>query len=131
MDHLIKNLPFMWKVIIASVLMTAPGAVLGGGALRDIATDRADQVKDFDFFIPAGTDEQKMKDMLAGYGYHQRHKCSAYFMKGSDGTVKQSIAFVNDRVTTRMPEVNLIWMAQGFEPIGRLAAFDFGICQIA
>ncbi len=113
-----------------SLLLTSEfKAILAGGALRDLnAGIPLEQIKDLDFFIPFGTPEGEVAEALDACGWSDiSARCSHYFMKGSDGTVEQSIQFSRKG----QPDVNVIWMAEGHEPLGRLNKFDFGACQIA
>lgn len=113
-----------------SLLLTSEfKAILAGGALRDLnAGIPLSQIKDLDFFVPHGTPEAEVAEALECCGWSDiTQRCSHYFMQGSDGTVEQSIQFSR----RGQPDVNIIWMAEGHTPLGRLDKFDFGACQIA
>ncbi len=105
-----------------------PGTILAGGALRDLnAGLPLSAIKDLDFFVPFDTPEEEVAGLLDDCGWSDiTQRCSHYFMKGSDGTVEQSIQFSRQG----QPDVNVIWMAEGNRPIDRMSKFDFGACQI-
>jgi len=46
----VSDIPQEWRDILADIQQSAPGAVIAGGALRDLRNDRP--VKDLDIFIP-------------------------------------------------------------------------------
>ncbi|WP_027684340.1 hypothetical protein [Rhizobium leguminosarum] len=130
----VELFPIEWRYVIQQILeVVAPGAILAGGALRDLnAGIPLDQIKDLDFFVPAHIDMPGFeKSMKRRFDYAPVHRCNAYFMKGSDGTIGHSVMFRDQKTFRPMPDINIIWMTEGYEPIGRLHAFDFGICQIA
>jgi len=119
------NIPHEWQTVLAAIQTRFPGAIIGGGALRDTLLDR--EVKDVDIFIqmPDDLTDAELCDVLSKLtGQHFERSLpervvNYVFGSGSD------VACVCDG---GLFQVIATWTPT--DPTTAMMRFDFGICRI-
>lgn len=122
----VADIPVNWRTLLAEVRTFFPGAILGGGALRD--RDNGRPVKDLDLFIYGDTlsDLHQAHSTLAeaGYAVDDLDIAKLYPMDRNE-----VVGFFEFRSTTVLtPPAQLI--VSRWKPAMIEQRFDFGICQI-
>lgn len=122
------RVPQPWLNILGAIQLSAPEAVIAGGALRDL--DNGAEVKDLDVFV-----EHKLTHGLPGFGILdklQRIDPFAYRANVSDfsSCIQDSDCVLSETFRVSGLDVNVVHL-EGTVTMSRvLSRIDFGICQI-
>lgn len=134
-----KDIPGVWKEILHRAQSLGSGAVLAGGALRDL--EHGKPVRDLDIFIP-GDDipSPGLEDLDQAYGVKGKwalHPMAAYRMGKTDVVATathiavKKLAGVSDGVSqVQLYVVNTVILKEPLSVMGVLERMDFGACQI-
>lgn len=127
----IYDLPATWHISLQKVRDLFPGAMIAGGALRDL--DNGRPVKDIDIFAPNCTDLELAKSFAQGLSNKPLNVLSSENRVNAEGRVYQEWAAsdVLAIIDIEGEELNyqLICLKCGPEDI--IKRIDFGICRIA
>lgn len=118
-------IPERWKALLSHIQRYAPGAIIGGGLLRDL--DNGRQPKDVDIFIPAGTDMDEVRDIVVRTHPRCLYNIGAEYHE-CDETITDTFQYATED-DDDLP-VGLIVVASSITPAERFKRFDFGLCQI-
>lgn len=116
------QIPTAYAASLAAVREVFPGALLAGGALRDLDNDRP--VKDLDIFAPDVPD----LDILRARAALLAPNCVVGVMGGYESWATEECVGVLDIDIPGLTPFQLIGLRSGPETI--LPRLDFGICRI-
>jgi len=116
------QLPAAYAATLAAVREVFPGAMIAGGALRDLDNDRP--VKDLDIFAPDVPDLDLLRSRAAGL---LRPGALMGVMGGYESWATAECVGVLD-ISGPLSDFQLIGLRSGPETI--IPRLDFGICQI-
>lgn len=117
-----------WLKLLGLIQTRAPGALLGGGALRDYSFGV--HAKDLDFFIDESANTARVIEVIRrSHPDIVNHiDCDVTYQDWSTDV----LGIYELGGNPEMPPVNLIRVRSGTCDLNtQLARFDFGICQIA
>ncbi len=121
-------IPDEWRPVIAQVDAMFPGAVLCGGALRDLVWGKQDAVKDLDFVIG-----QPYRGLFDARALHPQTWFLTDVFNGNYFGFRQDVVSVERYdIGGGLPSVELIYLDAPVKGLSdRVAARnDFGCCQI-
>jgi hypothetical protein len=120
----LEQIPARWLEILAAVRTKYPGALLGGGCLRDLALGH--EAKDLDIFVPCDAEPGYPGLYAAGMGHF------APVLNGYGEGIKDVYEVFNTNVRDFQQPIQLVFLRHptlSFDDL--FARFDFTICQIA
>lgn len=116
-------IPTPWALLLADVQQTFPGAVLGGGALRDLAFGLSpDDVKDLDFFA----DHELLRSPSIG-GLPPTSVLDANYVRSMKSDVCNVFTYHFPGLKQPVQVVTLF----DYDPYAAIARMDYGGCQLA
>ena len=121
------KIPALWHVALRAVQETCPGAIIAGGALRDLDNDRP--VKDVDIFFPCdGADAFA----AAVWTLETELDVKTDYTLGKEYRENFNDVVGVARFTVQNTEFDLIGIDLGVSRVKRIIdRFDFGLCQIS
>ena len=127
----IYDLPAAWHISLQKVRVYFPGALIAGGALRDL--DNGRPIKDIDIFAPNCTDLKMAKAFAEGLSNAPVKTLSSERRVNDEGRVYEEWAATDllaiFDIQAEELDYQLIAIKGGPEDI--LKRIDFGICRIA
>lgn len=117
------SVPHEWWGLLATVQRAAPGAVLAGGALRDLRTRRP--VKDVDIFVGPDVNSGLLDVSLHFKGYRRTTIAHAEYFS-DDESIQLATVYEKDG---QLP-VNIIQLSRPMALREVLERLDWGFCQI-